>query len=144
MIIIFLGGQFSNIGFKASNEGIRTYTGKWELRSNTRCLRKRRPILVTPSLSTHMHIIVNSHTSYNTIITAATATDLIIGTVDGWLDWGSFWSARKFCKGCLQEWIGKDIYSIWDGYFSFSEWGFTACHTFSTTSITGYYCQGTS
>ncbi|KAL4621050.1 hypothetical protein ACB092_06G200200 [Castanea dentata] len=38
--------KFSNIGFKASNEGIRTYTGKWELRGNTRCLRKTRPILI--------------------------------------------------------------------------------------------------
>ena len=37
------------------------------------------------SLYTHAHYC-NSHTSYNTIITAATATDLIIGTVDGWLD----------------------------------------------------------
>ncbi|KAL0003183.1 hypothetical protein SO802_016964 [Lithocarpus litseifolius] len=43
LLMIF---EFSNIGFKASNEGIRTYTGKWELRSNTRCLLKRRPILI--------------------------------------------------------------------------------------------------
>ena len=61
------GGQFSDIGFKASELGICTYTGKWEY---IKWVRKTSAILVTLSLSlcTNMYIIVSSHFDISTIL----------------------------------------------------------------------------
>ncbi|KAL0003185.1 hypothetical protein SO802_016966 [Lithocarpus litseifolius] len=45
LFISFLA-KFSDIGFKASEQGICTYTGKWECRSNIRWVRKTSVILI--------------------------------------------------------------------------------------------------
>jgi hypothetical protein len=99
MVLIrgFFVWQFSDIGFKASELGICTHTGKWESRrSNIRWMRKTNTLFVTLPLSlilythTHAHycLLVELSVSHfnDSIITAATATDFVIGNVDGWLD----------------------------------------------------------